>query len=74
MAATAADGGKGNMKLTKSKIITAVMGVIAIGMALAFFAVPVLKIKDPAMIIVILIGVAAMVYNFIEVLREDDRE
>ena len=58
--------------MKKSKLAAAVMGVIAIGMAVAFFAVPVIKIKDPAMIIVILIGVAAMVYNFIEVLREDD--
>lgn len=49
-----------------------VMGVIAIGLAVAFFAVPVIKLKDPALFIVILIGVAAMVYNFIEVLREKD--
>jgi len=62
------------MKITGNKLITAVMGVIAIGMAIAFFAVPILKIKDPAMIVVILIGIAAMVYNFIETLREDDRD
>jgi len=49
-----------------------IMGVIAIGIAVAFFAVPVIKLKDPALLIVILIGVAAMVYNFIEVLREKD--
>jgi formate hydrogenlyase subunit 3/multisubunit Na+/H+ antiporter MnhD subunit len=49
-----------------------VMGLVAMCMALAFFAVPVLKLKDPAMIIVILIGVAMMVWNFIEVVREKD--
>lgn len=54
------------------KFSTVVMGVVAIGLAIAFFAVPVIKLKDPAMIVVILIGVAAMVYNFIEVLRDDD--
>ncbi len=48
------------------------MGLIALAMALAFFAPPVIKLKDPAMIIVILIGVAAMVYSFIEVVREKD--
>jgi formate hydrogenlyase subunit 3/multisubunit Na+/H+ antiporter MnhD subunit len=49
-----------------------VMGLIALAMALAFFAPPAIKLKDPAMIIIILIGVAAMIYNFIEVVREKD--
>lgn len=49
-----------------------VMGLIAIGMVIAFFLPPVLKLKDPAMIIVILIGVAAMIYSFIDVVREKD--
>ena len=49
-----------------------VMGLIAIGFAAAFFAVPIIKLKEPALVIVVLIGVAAMVYNFIEVVREKD--
>jgi hypothetical protein len=49
-----------------------VMGLIALALALAFFAVPIVKLKDPALIIVVLIGVAMMVYNFIEVVREKD--
>ena len=49
-----------------------VMGLVALTMALAFFSVPILKLKDPAMIIVILIGVVMMVVNFIEVVREKD--
>lgn len=55
-----------------NKILRFLMGVIAIGLAVAFFAVPVIKLKDPALIIVILIGVAAMIYNFIEVMREKE--
>jgi hypothetical protein len=55
-----------------NKIAKFLMGVIAIGIAVAFFAVPVIKLKDPALLIVILIGVAAMIYNFIEVMREKE--
>jgi hypothetical protein len=55
-----------------NKFAKILMGVFAIGVAIAFFAVPVIKLKDPALLIVILIGVGAMVYNFIEVLREKD--
>lgn len=49
-----------------------VMAVIALAMALAFFAPPAIKLKDPALIIVLLIGVAAMIYSFIEFIREKD--
>lgn len=55
-----------------NKILRFLMGVIAIGIAVAFLAVPVIKLKDPALLIVILIGVAAMIYNFIEVMREKE--
>jgi len=55
------------------KVIKIVMGLFAILSALAFFAPPAIKLKEPAMIIVLLIGVAAMIYNFIEeVVREKD--
>ncbi len=43
------------------------MGLIAIGLALTFLAVPIVKLKSPALIIVVLIGVAMMIYNFVEV-------
>lgn len=49
-----------------------VMGLIALIMVLAFFAPPAIKLKDPAMIIIILIGVAAMIYSIIEFVREKD--
>jgi hypothetical protein len=54
------------------KFAKTVMALIALAMALSFFAPPAIKLKDPAMIIVILIGVAAMVYSFIEFVREKD--
>ena len=54
------------------KIAKIVMGLFALAVALAFFAPPAIKLKDPAMIIVILIGVAAMIYSFIEFVREKD--
>ncbi|MBX3606098.1 MAG: hypothetical protein KF788_12520 [Piscinibacter sp.] len=56
----------------QGKLLKIVMGLVALVMALAFFAVPMFKLKDPAMIIVILIGVGAMVYSFIEFVREKD--
>lgn len=56
----------------EGKLAKIVMSVIALGMALAFFAPVAIKLKDPAMIIVILIGVAAMVYSIIDFVREDD--
>ena len=49
-----------------------VMGLLAVGMALAFFTPPALKLKDPALIVVLLIGIGAMVYNVIEFVREKD--
>jgi len=56
----------------QGKFAKIVMGLIALAMALAFFAPPMIKLKDPAMIIIVLIGVAAMVYSFIEFVRERD--
>jgi len=56
----------------QSKTGKIMMGLIALAMALAFFAPPVIKLKDPALIVVILIGVAAMIYSVIDVVREKD--
>ncbi|MDH4060390.1 MAG: hypothetical protein OEU94_06220 [Aquincola sp.] len=49
-----------------------VMALIAVALALAFFAAPIVKLKEPAMIVIILVGVVAMVYSFIEFVREKD--
>ncbi|MEO8312672.1 MAG: hypothetical protein ABI520_16000 [Caldimonas sp.] len=55
-----------------SKLLKAVMAAIGVTVALAFFAPPAIKLKDPAMIIIILIGVVAMIYSAIEFVREKD--
>ena len=48
------------------------MGLVALAMAVAFFLPPVVKLKNVALTIVVLIGVAAMVYSFIESVREKE--
>jgi hypothetical protein len=56
----------------QGKFAKIVMGLLALAMALAFFAPPALKLKDPALIVVLLIGVGAMVASIIEFIREKD--
>lgn len=56
----------------QGKFSKIVMGLLALAMALAFFAPPAIKLKDPAMIIILLVGVVAMIYSFIEFVREKD--
>jgi len=56
----------------QGKFAKIVMSVIALTVALAFFAPPAIKLKDPAMIVVILIGVVAMIVSFIEFVKEKD--
>jgi hypothetical protein len=58
----------------QGKFSKIVMGLIALAMALAFFAPPAVKLKDPAMIVVILIGVVAMIKSFVEFVREKDED
>lgn len=50
----------------KTKIFA---GLLGLALYLAFLAPPLVKLKDPALAIVILIGVAVAVYEFIEVAR-----
>ena len=56
----------------QGKFAKIVMSLIALTLALAFFAPPVIKLKEPALIVVILIGVAAMIYSFIEFVNDKD--
>jgi hypothetical protein len=58
--------------MMQDKFAKIVMSVIALAMAVAFLAPPVIKLKDAAMIIIILIGVVAMVFSAIEFVREKD--
>ncbi len=54
---------------TGSKIV---MVVIASLLMIGFFAVPLIKLHEVDMSIVILIGLVLMVINFVEAVREDD--
>ena len=51
-----------------------VLSLIALAMVLAFYAPPIIKLKDPAMIVVILIGVVATIFSFVDFVREKDDE
>ena len=53
----------------KSKVVA---GLIGLTLLLLFLAPPVVKLKDFALAVVVLIGVAMAVYEFIEQVR--DRE
>jgi hypothetical protein len=47
-------------------------GVLAMALMTAFVGAIVLKLKDPALAVVVLIGLAMMAYDFIGSLREKD--
>ncbi len=51
------------------KLIAGLIGLLAL---LAFLAPPIIKLKDAALVIVVLIGAAMAVYEFIETLRSKD--
>ncbi len=53
-------------------VLKVIFGLISIALMLAFVAPVVLKVKSIALVVVILIGVAMMVYDYIEYLREKD--
>jgi len=47
-------------------------GLLGLAMLLGFLAVPVIKLKDLALAIVVLVGVAMAAYEFFEQLRNKD--
>jgi uncharacterized membrane protein len=49
-----------------------ILGLIGLVLAVAFFAIPVFKVQETALIVIVLIGVAMAVYEFIEELRSPD--
>lgn len=53
-------------------LIKIVCGAIGLVLALVFFAIPIIKLRETALIIVVLIGVAMMIYEFIEEVRGVD--
>lgn len=49
-----------------------IYGLISMTLMTVFVGAIVMKLKDPALIVVVLAGLAMMVYDFIEFLREKD--
>ncbi|MCB1896931.1 MAG: hypothetical protein H6945_00960 [Zoogloeaceae bacterium] len=52
--------------------VKAFTGLVASALALAFLAVPILKLKDPALIAVIVLGVALMFIDLVQKLTDKD--
>ncbi|UCE31395.1 MAG: hypothetical protein JSW68_00015 [Burkholderiales bacterium] len=49
-----------------------ISGIIAVGLAVAFYSIPALKLLEIPMLIVVAIGVALSIFEFVETLREED--
>jgi hypothetical protein len=49
-----------------------IFGLVGMALMVTFVGAIVLKLKEPALVVVVLIGLAMMVYDFIEFLREKD--
>jgi hypothetical protein len=49
-----------------------IFGLIGMALFTVFVGAVVVKLKDPALIVVVVAGLAMMVYDFIEFLREKD--
>jgi hypothetical protein len=49
-----------------------IFGLVGIALLTTFVSPIVIKLKDPALIVVVLVGLAMMIYDFIEFLREKD--
>ena len=52
--------------------IKVIFGLISMALMTVFVGAIAVKLKEPALAIVILVGLAMMVYDFIEFLREKD--
>ncbi len=49
-----------------------ILGLIGLTLAIGFFAIPIFKVQETALIVIVLIGVAMAVYEFIEEVRSPD--
>lgn len=49
-----------------------IFGLIGLVVVIGFLAVPIVKLPEPSLIIVVLIGIAMAVYEFVEELRKKD--
>lgn len=53
-------------------LLKIIMGLVAMGFALTFYAIPILKLREIPLIVVVLVGVGMMVYEFWESLRDKE--
>ncbi len=53
-------------------LLKVIFGLVSMALMVIFVAPVVLKVKSVALVVVILIGVAMMAYDFLEFLREKD--
>lgn len=49
-----------------------IFGLISLVLVIGFLAVPIVKLRETALVVVVLIGVAMAVYEFIETLKSKD--
>jgi hypothetical protein len=49
-----------------------IFGLIGMLLMIVFVGAIVVKLKDPALVVVVLIGLSMMAYDFVEFLREKD--
>lgn len=49
-----------------------IFGLVGLVLVIGFLAVPIVKLRETALIIVVLIGMAMAVYEFIETLKNKD--
>lgn len=53
-------------------IVKLLTGIFGSALAATFLAVPIIKLKAPALMVVILIGIGLMIVDLVEKLRERD--
>ena len=49
-----------------------IFGLIGLILVIGFVAVPIVKLPEPSLIIVVLIGIAMAVYEYVEELKKTD--
>jgi mannose/fructose/N-acetylgalactosamine-specific phosphotransferase system component IIC len=53
-------------------VSTFIFGLVSLVLVVGFLLVPIVKLPEPSLIVVVLIGVVMAVYEFIEELRKKD--
>lgn len=53
-------------------ILKLIIGLVASAMALTFYAIPIIKLKEPALVVVVLVAVILMFIKLYEDIRRKD--